>query len=86
MDGQQQSTEKPGDVLEVTDTASVARGVVDDHTGIQHAQAASRKLPLNPRGALFKIGSGLVTGTVDDDSSGIGRYSVAGAMFGYALL
>lgn len=81
-----QPAEKPGDVLEATDSASVAQGVVDDHVDIQNAQAESRKLPLNPRGALFKIGPGLVTGAADDDPSGIGTYSVAGAMFGYQLL
>ncbi len=32
------------------------------------------------------IGPGLVTGAADDDPSGIGTYSVAGAQFGYGLL
>ncbi len=32
------------------------------------------------------IGPGLVTGAADDDPSGIGTYSVAGAQFGYGML
>ena len=31
------------------------------------------------------LGPGLITGAADDDPSGIGTYSVAGAQFGYAL-
>ncbi|MBC7962178.1 MAG: divalent metal cation transporter [Steroidobacteraceae bacterium] len=36
--------------------------------------------------SLFRIGPGLITGVADDDPSGIGTYSVAGAQFGYQLL
>ncbi len=32
------------------------------------------------------LGPGLITGVADDDPSGIGTYSVAGAQFGYGLL
>jgi NRAMP (natural resistance-associated macrophage protein)-like metal ion transporter len=32
------------------------------------------------------LGPGLITGAADDDPSGIGTYSVAGAQFGYSLL
>ena len=32
------------------------------------------------------LGPGLITGAADDDPSGIGTYSVAGAKFGYATL
>jgi NRAMP (natural resistance-associated macrophage protein)-like metal ion transporter len=32
------------------------------------------------------LGPGLITGAADDDPSGIGTYSVAGAVFGYSLL
>ncbi len=35
---------------------------------------------------LRKLGPGLITGSADDDPSGIGTYSVAGAQFGYFLL
>ena len=38
------------------------------------------------RGALGWLGPGLVTGASDDDPSGIGTYSQAGAQFGYGLL
>lgn len=41
----------------------------------------------NPRKPLWKcLGPGLITGAADDDPSGIGTYSVAGAQFGYGLL
>src|SRR2546421_691174 len=33
-----------------------------------------------------KLGPGLITGAADDDPSGIGTYSIAGAQFGYGLL
>jgi NRAMP (natural resistance-associated macrophage protein)-like metal ion transporter len=33
-----------------------------------------------------RVGPGLITGAADDDPSGIGTYSVAGAQFGYGLL
>ena len=39
------------------------------------------------RRPLWKcLGPGLITGAADDDPSGIGTYSVAGAQFGYGLL
>jgi NRAMP (natural resistance-associated macrophage protein)-like metal ion transporter len=38
------------------------------------------------RSWLSRLGPGLVTGAADDDPSGIGTYSQAGAQFGYALL
>ncbi len=37
------------------------------------------------RGLLKVLGPGLVTGAADDDPSGIGTYSQAGAQFGYGL-
>ena len=86
MDDKDQPAQKLGDVVEATDAASVARGVIDDHADIQNAQAESREHPLPRRGSLFRIGPGLVTGAADDDPSGIGTYSVAGAQFGYQLL
>ena len=78
--------DKPGDVLEATDAASVAQGVVEDHADVQDAQAESREQPSSKRKSLLRIGPGLVTGAADDDPSGIGTYSVAGAQFGYQLL
>ncbi|WP_213302052.1 NRAMP family divalent metal transporter [Paraburkholderia sacchari] len=38
------------------------------------------------RSWLSRLGPGLVTGAADDDPSGIGTYSQAGAQFGYTLL
>ncbi len=40
----------------------------------------------NPKTLWGKLGPGLITGAADDDPSGIGTYSVAGAQFGYATL
>jgi len=44
--------------------------------------------PPRPRAAtwLRRLGPGLVTGAADDDPSGIGTYSQAGAQFGFELL
>lgn len=41
-----------------------------------------------PRAAtwLRRLGPGLITGAADDDPSGIGTYSQAGAQFGFELL
>ena len=38
------------------------------------------------RRALLILGPGLVTGTSDDDPSGVGTYAQAGASYGYATL
>src|SRR5438105_427356 len=35
---------------------------------------------------IKQLGPGLITGAADDDPSGIGTYSMAGATFGYATL
>jgi len=46
-----------------------------------------RKGPPNRvRAFLSKLGPGLITGASDDDPSGIGTYSIAGAQFGYSPL
>ncbi len=37
-------------------------------------------------GYISKLGPGLITGAADDDPSGIGTYSIAGAQFGYSTL
>jgi NRAMP (natural resistance-associated macrophage protein)-like metal ion transporter len=41
--------------------------------------------PLSLRGFLKALGPGLVTGASDDDPSGIGTYSQAGAQLGYGI-
>src|SRR5665647_3057916 len=81
-----QVTHKPDDIVEATDATSVAQGAVDDHAYILNAQAESREQPSGKRKSLLRIGPGLITGVADDDPSGIGTYSVAGAQFGYQLL
>jgi len=81
-----QLAQKPDDVVEATDAASVAQGVVDDHADIQNAQTESGEHPPDKGKSLLRIGPGLITGVADDDPSGIGTYSVAGAQFGYQLL
>src|SRR5689334_6327556 len=58
--------------------------------GVPHAESIGR--PPAPAGGgrlrrwLKSLGPGLVTGAADDDPSGIGTYSVAGAAFGFATL
>ena len=81
-----QVTHKPDDIVEATDATSVAQGVVDDHADILNAQAENREQPSDKRKSLLRVGPGLITGVADDDPSGIGTYSVAGAQFGYQLL
>jgi NRAMP (natural resistance-associated macrophage protein)-like metal ion transporter len=78
--------QKPDDVVEATDPVSVAHGVVEDHVDIQNAQAESGDQLSSKTKSLLRIGPGLITGVADDDPSGIGTYSVAGAQFGYQLL
>jgi NRAMP (natural resistance-associated macrophage protein)-like metal ion transporter len=78
--------QKPDDVVEATDSTSVAQGVVEDHADIQNAQAEGREQSSSKTKSLLRIGPGLITGVADDDPSGIGTYSVAGAQFGYQLL
>ena len=52
----------------------------------QNKQAPESKTgaaePYSLRGILNKLGPGLVTGASDDDPSGIGTYSQAGAQLG----
>src|ERR1041384_8808417 len=50
-------------------------------------KARDRKTsPGRLRRFVSKLGPGLITGASDDDPSGIGTYSVAGAQFGYSCL
>ena len=48
--------------------------------------ASNGKARSGLRGFLGKLGPGLITGAADDDPSGIGTYSIAGAQLGYACL
>jgi NRAMP (natural resistance-associated macrophage protein)-like metal ion transporter len=50
------------------------------------SEDGSQQSGVSIRGVLGKLGPGLVTGASDDDPSGIGTYSLAGAALGYATL
>lgn len=49
------------------------------------APAAKPRAPFNLRDFLKSLGPGLITGASDDDPSGIGTYSQAGAQLGYGI-
>jgi hypothetical protein len=55
-------------------------GPVAPETGI----GAARRI--GPKAFLQILGPGLITGASDDDPSGIGTYSQAGAQFGFGVL
>src|SRR6187397_1623049 len=59
------------------------------HPGPIHTKApdhpAARTEPFRFRDALKALGPGLITGASDDDPSGIGTYSQAGAQLGYGI-
>src|SRR5436853_5603133 len=50
------------------------------------ADDPSQEDGLSVKGVLRTLGPGLITGASDDDPSGIGTYSLAGAALGYATL
>ena len=53
-----------------------------------HAKPVGKVEPTQPfrmRNALKALGPGLITGASDDDPSGIGTYSQAGAQLGYGI-
>jgi NRAMP (natural resistance-associated macrophage protein)-like metal ion transporter len=54
------------------------------HSADQHAGAGSHEA-FSLRGFLKTLGPGLITGASDDDPSGIGTYSQAGAQLGYGI-
>ncbi len=56
----------------------------EDRENLSRAQQASKGEA--PKPWSRSVGPGLITGAADDDPSGIGTYSVAGAQFGYQLL
>src|SRR3954465_7998777 len=51
----------------------------------QAAQNSHQSEPWSARGFLKSLGPGLITGASDDDPSGIGTYSQAGAQFGFSI-
>ena len=44
-----------------------------------------KKISGTARGFLSRLGPGLITGASDDDPSGIGTYSQAGAQLGFGI-
>ncbi|WP_028232071.1 NRAMP family divalent metal transporter [Paraburkholderia mimosarum] len=55
-------------------------------TGEKSLEPESAVADRTERSWISRLGPGLVTGAADDDPSGIGTYSQAGAQFGFALL
>ncbi|MGY3442321.1 MULTISPECIES: NRAMP family divalent metal transporter [unclassified Bradyrhizobium] len=49
------------------------------------ADKAAQRQPFSVRNILKTLGPGLITGASDDDPSGIGTYSQAGAQLGYGI-
>jgi len=62
-----------------------AKAASQDELDLQRAHTKPRQRSTR-FSILRKFGPGLITGSADDDPSGIGTYSVAGAQFGYLLL
>jgi len=61
----------------------------DDSIPAPDYRLGDRRIPASPRGLknLFAVfGPGLITGASDDDPSGVGTYSTAGAQTGYQYL
>lgn len=61
------------------------KDIIEDAEDLQNARIPEPGHDLSTPW-LRKLGPGLITGAADDDPSGIGTYSVAGAQFGYSLL
>lgn len=57
----------------------------DSKTSLQTTLDAQRLETFRLRGFLKTLGPGLITGASDDDPSGIGTYSQAGAQLGYGI-
>jgi NRAMP (natural resistance-associated macrophage protein)-like metal ion transporter len=65
--------------------AETLSDLLEDQEDLTNAQ--SQQPDCSPHKPLWKcLGPGLITGAADDDPSGIGTYSVAGAQFGNTLL
>ena len=66
-------------------TASSDTPVPDGQPGLEKSHKAGGK-ESRVRHILSVLGPGVITGASDDDPSGIGTYSVAGAQFGYGTV
>ena len=65
--------------------ALAGRGLGEARGRTTQARSSKRK-GARVRTLLSKLGPGLITGASDDDPSGIGTYSIAGAQLGYSPL
>ena len=66
--------------------AATLEDLLEDQADLRTAQIES-PVDCTSRKPFWQcLGPGLITGAADDDPSGIGTYSVAGAQFGYGLL
>jgi Mn2+/Fe2+ NRAMP family transporter len=50
-----------------------------------YERVTKKKISGTTRGFLSRLGPGLITGASDDDPSGIGTYSQAGAQLGFGI-
>jgi NRAMP (natural resistance-associated macrophage protein)-like metal ion transporter len=67
---------------------SMAHHPKPEHISHQHGEAKPSPKPREPfsfRAFIKSLGPGLITGASDDDPSGIGTYSQAGAQLGYGI-
>ena len=72
------------------DSADMANHDIDHRTVDSRTPDAAEHAPTGDdaftvRKFLKKLGPGLITGASDDDPSGIGTYSQAGAQLGYGI-
>ena len=59
---------------------------MNDNTINEVGRTSKEVVPTRIRRFFSKLGPGLITGAADDDPSGIGTYSMAGASLGFATL
>src|ERR1035438_1533626 len=64
----------------------MVRSSVTNRSSTEPGPAPLTRSPGAIRHFFASLGPGLITGAADDDPSGIGTYSVAGAALGYSVL
>src|SRR5437660_9668899 len=74
----------PEDISEEQKTPVIPHTEPAAGTASLEAALAEREKPI--KRFLMILGPGLITGASDDDPSGIGTYTTAGASFGFATL
>ena len=75
----------PEHLPQASGNATTLGDLLEDSVDLANAQIAG--IDNKPDQPWWKsVGPGLITGAADDDPSGIGTYSVAGAQFGYSML